>query len=71
MHTDIAQKLTGTVKFYKEDRGYGFISTTDRDIFFHISQWVHETEPCKGDRVEFIEDVGRDGRPCARQIIVR
>jgi cold shock CspA family protein len=61
----------GTVKFYNEAKGYGFITCDDyRDIFMHISQWVHEYNPRKGDRVKFIEDVGRDRKPYARQIVV-
>lgn len=65
-----APRLTGTVKFYNEVKGYGFIELADgRSIFMHVSQWVDDDEPVPGQRVSFIEDVGRDGRKVARQIM--
>jgi cold shock CspA family protein len=58
----------GVVKIWKDDCGYGFLRTEDhRDIFVHISQWVENEQPRKGDRVSFIDDVGRDQRTFARQ----
>jgi cold shock CspA family protein len=63
------ERQTGTVKSWKEDRGYGFLRTDDhRDIFMHVSQWVETDEPRKDDRVSFVEDVGRDQRTFARQV---
>jgi CspA family cold shock protein len=68
---DEAPRLTGTVKWFNQNKGSGFIAIDDyRDIFMHISQWVHERDPEKGDKVTFVEDKGRDGRPYARQIVV-
>jgi CspA family cold shock protein len=69
---DVATLTTGTVKFWNQERGFGFITTADyRDIFAHISQISDECDdPAKGDRVTFIEDKGRDGRPYARRIAV-
>ncbi len=65
-----AIRTIGTIKFFKGDRGFGFVSTDDhREFFLHISQWVGGTEPVKGERVSFIEDVGRDRRPYARQVM--
>jgi CspA family cold shock protein len=63
---------TGVIKWFDSNKGYGFIQTDDvRDIFAHISQVANECpDPRKGDRVNFIEDIGRDGRPYARQIVV-
>jgi cold shock CspA family protein len=71
---DEATKLTGTVKFWKSDRGFGFITygAYGDEIFAHISQVDEQCDdPQKGDQVEFIKDVGRDGRPYARQIVVK
>jgi cold shock CspA family protein len=64
-----AERQTGIIKTWKEDRGYGFLRTEDhRDVFVHISQWVENEQPRKSDRVSFIEDVGRDQRTFARQV---
>jgi cold shock CspA family protein len=64
------ERQTGTIKFWKTDRGYGFLTTDDhRDIFVHISQWVEDDQPRKGDRVSFVEDVGHDRRTFARQVM--
>ncbi len=36
----------GRVKQYNPDKGFGFISTTEGDIFFHISDFpASEGEP--------------------------
>jgi cold shock protein len=60
----------GTVKFFNIERGYGFVSCeAGRDVFLHISDWVHEHDPHKGDAVNFIVDP-RDVRPRARRIVV-
>lgn len=61
--------LTGTVKWWNGERG--FITADDgyRDVFAHISQIVDQGhELSKGERVTFLEDVGRDGRNFARRI---
>jgi cold shock CspA family protein len=64
------ERQTGVIRTWKEDRGYGFLRTEDhRDVFMHVSQWVETDEPRKGDKVTFVEDVGRDGRTFARQVM--
>jgi CspA family cold shock protein len=66
-------KLTGTVKFFNSERGFGFIVHGDYhdEIFCHISQVADGCpDPLKGDRVEFIADKGRDGHPFARRIVI-
>jgi len=52
---------TGTVKFFNESKGYGFITdeTTNKDIFVHISGLVDDIK--EGDRVEFEISEGRKG----------
>jgi cold shock CspA family protein len=39
-----------------------------REIFVHRTQWAEDEEPRRGERVSFIEDVGRDRRTFARQV---
>lgn len=52
----------GTVSFYHEDDGYGFIETDDADddVFFHISA-VPGTEPEEGDEFTFDIEQGDRG----------
>jgi CspA family cold shock protein len=58
--------VNGTVKFFNQDRGYGFIAREgDHDLFFHISQVApRDWEPLQNDRVTFDETEDR-GRPAA------
>ncbi|MCD4827725.1 MAG: cold-shock protein [Acholeplasmataceae bacterium] len=55
--------MTGTVKWFNSDKGYGFISTEEgKDVFVHFS--AIQTEGFKsldeGDKVEF--DVANSDR---------
>ena len=61
--------MQGTVKFFKEGKGFGFIQT---DLFVHISQCDETLIPSLGGRrVEFEEGTSsRSGKPEARRVIV-
>lgn len=63
----------GTVKFFKNDKGYGFIAPDDGsdDVFVHISDLKDAgyTELNKGDKVQF-ERVENRGRTKASQITI-
>ncbi|WP_459212714.1 cold-shock protein [Aquimarina rhabdastrellae] len=54
--------MEGTVKFFNESKGYGFIvnDQTGRDIFVHASGLNGEVL-AKGDKVEYQEEEGRKG----------
>lgn len=54
--------MTGTIKFYKSDGTYGFITTPEgKDVYFFIKEWRGEGEPMKGASVTFETKEGRKG----------
>ncbi|HEY9184955.1 MAG TPA: cold shock domain-containing protein [Salegentibacter sp.] len=54
--------MEGTVKFFNESKGYGFITNDDtgRDIFVHVTALDGETLN-EGDKVEYVEVEGKKG----------
>jgi CspA family cold shock protein len=54
---------TGTVKFYVESKGYGFITDqeTGKDIFVHATG-VKSEGLREGNRVSYQEEDGRKGK---------
>lgn len=64
-------KLTGTVKWFNDDKGFGFISGTDgKDVFVHFSaiQAQGRRTLREGQSVEFIVTNGQKG-PQASEVI--
>ncbi len=53
---------SGTVKFYKSDKGFGFIKDDEsgKDIFVHVSG-LNDTEIQEGDAVTFDLKEGKKG----------
>ena len=61
---------TGKVRFYDEEKGFGFIASDDgRDVFLHASAVPEGTVVRKGSRVEFGVVDGRRG-PSALSVSV-
>jgi CspA family cold shock protein len=53
---------TGTVKFFNEEKGYGFITREGQDdIFVHITNIPSAIAPVEGDKVVFEVGAGRKG----------
>ncbi|WP_010251646.1 cold-shock protein [Myroides injenensis] len=53
---------TGVVKFFNEDKGFGFITNdaTKQDIFVHITGLVSKNIE-QGDKVSYSEEKGKKG----------
>ncbi len=67
----MTEKLIGTIKFWNELRGYGFIIMDGgNEVFGHDSQLQGEWVPNTGDKVEFIPGTDRNGRMMAGQIVI-
>ncbi len=62
---------TGTVKFFNESKGYGFITDeeTGKDIFVHASG-IRAEELREGDRVSYEEEEGRKGKVAAQVAVL-
>ena len=67
----MSDKVTGTVKWFNESKGFGFIEReSGKDVFAHFSAIVDEGFKTlnEGQRVEFIVTEGQKG-PQAEQIV--
>ncbi len=62
-------RTTGTVKWFNETKGFGFIKPDegDKDCFVHHSQVPEGTSLREGDKVEF-EIVEEEKGPAAREV---
>jgi len=62
---------TGTVKFFNESKGYGFITDeeTGKDIFVHATG-IKAEELREGDRVSYEEEEGRKGKVAAQVAVI-
>lgn len=55
--------MKGTVKFFNEKKGFGFITGEDNEEYFvHISQVPQDKLPDKEDEVEFTTETTDKGR---------
>lgn len=62
----MSEKQQGKVKWFREDKGFGFIEIPDgKDIFVHVSQVTEDLK--EGDQVEFVVKDGKKG-PVATEV---
>ncbi len=64
--------MTGTVKFFNDSKGFGFITNdeTGKDIFVHVSN-LNGVQLRQGDSVEYTEEEGRKGKVAANVKVVK
>ena len=62
---------TGTVKFFNETKGFGFITNEDtgKDIFVHATG-INVENLNEGDRVSYEEEEGRKGKVAAKVAVI-
>jgi CspA family cold shock protein len=65
------QKLTGTVKFFNEGKGFGFIKhdESNQETFVHVSGLRDQVK--ENDRVEFELQQGRKGMNAVNVRVIR
>lgn len=58
------QKSKGKIKFFNEQKGFGFITPENgsKDIFIHVNNFEGDTQSLReGQDVEYMEGAGRKG----------
>ncbi|MFI5117180.1 MAG: cold-shock protein [Terriglobales bacterium] len=66
----MSQRESGTVKFYNEAKGFGFIRQADgKEYFFHVTSLQDGVLPASGDFAEFSIGEGRKG-PAALAVVI-
>lgn len=65
------QKITGTVKFFNEGKGFGFIKHDDsgQETFVHVSGLKDQVR--ENDRVEFEMEQGKKGMNAVNVRVLR
>ena len=64
--------LTGTLRSWNDERGFGFIAPTHGgpEVFVHISAFPHHgSRPVIGEKLTYELDRGRDGKPRATKVV--
>lgn len=63
----VGPKLTGQIKFFNEEKGYGFILPQDggKDVFLHRTKLPRDLQAGsirEGQPVRYRTEIGRDGK---------
>lgn len=64
-------KRTGIVKWFSQEKGYGYITDKNNiDLYFGVKDVIGADLPEYGDRVEYVEYMGRENVLAAQEIII-
>jgi CRISPR-associated protein Cmr6 len=63
-------KIKGKVTKYFKDKGFGFITYDNGDIFFHITAVKQKDEITEGIEVEFEIGKNKEGKICAKNVLL-
>lgn len=66
LHKQPAGRLSSSLKWFNEEKGYGFLDTDDGDLFLHISDVVDDSKPVQNAVYWYEVGKGNDGRPAAK-----
>ena len=63
--------MTGTVKFFNDAKGYGFITNDEsgEDVFVHVSS-LNGISLKEGYKVEYVEEEGKKGKQATNITLV-
>ncbi len=65
------EKKIGIVKWFSEEKGYGFVTDkTNNDLYFGVKDVVGADLPINGDKVKYEEYVGEKNTIAAKEIII-
>jgi CspA family cold shock protein len=62
MDTTTETRLTGIVKWFDPDRGYGFIKANGEEFFAHATNVAGDFDLLENDEVSFTVATGKNGR---------
>ncbi|QTN31285.1 DUF1294 domain-containing protein [Akkermansiaceae bacterium] len=65
-----ADRLSGIIAEWVEERGFGWVQHGDVRIFAHIREFKKGRVPVPGDGVSFVPGQDPLGRPCARCLLL-
>lgn len=65
------EKSTGVVKWFSQEKGYGYITNKDNyDLYFGVKDVIGAELPEYGDKVEYETYNGRENITAAKEIII-
>lgn len=71
MNKILTEKIRGKVKWFSNEKGYGFITNKNNiDLYFGVKDVIGAELPERGDMVEYVEYMGRENVLAAADVII-